>query len=98
MEKPILIVIVVEQSYDEEVAAALEYAGIMAWTRTDGTGTGVWQELDRWVDPQKYIYNCIIESDMEDRVMAALMERAGFDRPGVGIAYSMPLKRVIGIP
>jgi hypothetical protein len=95
--KPILLTVIVEQSYDDEVAAAFDMAGIGAWTRFEGTGTGVWETLDRWVDPQKYIYQTVITAEQEDRAFSALLSKAGLDRPGVGIAFTHELRRTAGV-
>ncbi len=97
LKDSVLLVVIIEKSFDIEVSEALDQSGIKAFTRLEGTGTGVWQKLDRWVDPEKLIFLCVVKRDVVPTAMANLEDTARLKTPGVGIAFTLPVEVASGI-
>ncbi|GAB5387820.1 MAG: hypothetical protein Alpg2KO_07880 [Alphaproteobacteria bacterium] len=93
----VLLVVIIEKSFDLEVSEAFEQAGVKAFTRLEGTGSGVWQQLDRWVDPEKLIYLTVLERDQLATAFRYLKTTAQLEKPGVGIAFTLPVFEGIGV-
>ncbi|HAU29517.1 MAG TPA: hypothetical protein DCW68_05330 [Rhodospirillaceae bacterium] len=92
-----LMMIVVERDHEFDVFEALEKVGVKAFTRLQGTGTGVWQMSSREVDPKKAILLTVIPEEKREEVFAALKSNAKLDEPGRGIAFSLPVEIGLGV-
>lgn len=95
--KNTLMMIVVERDHEFDVFEALEKVGVKAFTRLQGTGTGVWQMSSREVDPKKAILLTVIPEDKREEVFATLKSNAKLDEPGRGIAFSLPVEIGLGV-
>ncbi len=95
--KNTLMMIVVERDHEFDVFEALEKVGVKAFTRLQGTGTGVWQMSSREVDPKKAILLTVIPESKREEVFAALKANAKLDEPGRGVAFSLPVEIGLGV-
>lgn len=92
-----LLVVIVEKDFFLDVCEALEAAGVTAFTCLHGTGTGVWQQVERWVNPEKIVFLSVIDSDKREPVYDSLRQRVSLDQPGRGVAFSLPVDSGIGV-
>ena len=92
-----LIVVIVEKDFFLDVCEALEAANIKAFTCLHGTGTGVWQKVDRWVNPERIVFLSVIDSSQREPAYESLRKRVSLDLPGRGIAFTMPVESGIGV-
>jgi len=92
-----LLVTIVEKDFFLDVCEALEAAGITAFTCLHGTGTGVWQKVDRWVNPEKIVFLSVISPTQRDAAYDSLKQRVSLDLPGRGIAFTLPVEGGIGV-
>ena len=49
------------------------------------------------VQPEKEIVLIIVPVDLRDNILHALYKSVGLNTPGQGIAFSLPVDRVVGI-
>ena len=92
-----LLVVIVEKDFFLDVCEALEAADITAFTCLHGTGTGVWQKVDRWVNPEKIVFLSVVDSTQLKPAYDSLKKRVSIDLPGRGIAFTLPVESGIGV-
>ncbi|MBV6633934.1 MAG: hypothetical protein KI792_12990 [Alphaproteobacteria bacterium] len=92
-----LLVVIVEKDFFLDVCEALEASSITAFTCLHGTGTGIWQQVDRWVNPEKIVFMSVINKSQQEAAYDSLRKRVSLDMPGRGIAFSMPVESGIGV-
>lgn len=92
-----MLVVIVEKDREQDIFEALHDIGIRNFTRLQGTGTGLWQTVDRTVDPEKVFLLSVIQADQAEEAMKALHEKAGLDEDAArGIAFTVPVEMGIG--
>jgi len=92
----VALFIVTEQANDVEVIEALAQADVTAYTKMKGTGTGVWQTLSRWVDPEKLIIMAVIDETHVQAATEALKTTGRLSEPGVGVCFLLPVLGAFG--
>lgn len=92
-----LLVVIIEKSADFQALEALDSVGIKAVTFIDGTGSGVWQTVHREVDPTKTVVFSVMPSEKVPDALDALRDIAEIDKPGRGIAFSIPVDQATGV-
>ena len=94
-----LIVTIVKKGWGDEVLKATKNAGAEGGTIMYGRGIGIHEKntiLGMMIQPEKEVVLTVIVNDKTDDVLKALVEGVGLDRPGMGLAFAIPLDKVIG--
>jgi len=95
-----LIIAVVQRGEAEALVEAATKAGATGSTTSYGRGTGVREKLGvlgSLIQPEKEIVFIVVPARITDQVLDAVVQAGKLDDPGMGIAMSMPLNRVIGL-
>lgn len=96
----VLIVTIVKQGWGDKVLQATMQAGAEGGTIMMGRGAGVHEKqkiLGIPIEPEKEILLSVIDSDKSDRILDAICEECQLNKPGGGIAFVVPVEKVIGI-
>lgn len=94
-----LIVTIVSKGKASAVMDAAREAGAEGGTIVYGRGTGI-ERLRLFnipIEPEKEILLTLVPSDLSQRVSEAIDKAAELSEPGSGIAFVLPVKRVMGI-
>jgi len=96
-----LIVVIVNQGYDEIVMSAAREAGARGGTIFNARGTAEAQDLVKFMDitlhPNKEIVFILTAKSTRDKIMTAVKEAAGLATDGAGIIFSLPVDSVMGV-
>ena len=95
-----MIFCIVNAGFSELVMDAAREAGARGGTVIHGRGTANKEAEEKFnipIQPDKEVVMIIVSSDIKDNVLKALNLAVGLDTDGQGIAFSMPVDRVIGI-
>lgn len=94
-----LIVTIVKRGWAEPVLAAAREAGAEGGTILLGRGAGIHEVktlLGIAIEPEKEIILTVVAVQQTDRVLDAIVAAAELDRPGMGLAFVMPIRRIAG--
>ena len=95
-----MIFCIVNAGFSETVMEAAREARPPGGTVIHGRGTAN-KEAEKIfniaIHPDKEIVMILVGDDIKDNVLTALNKAVGLDTDGQGIAFSMPVDRVIGI-
>ncbi len=92
---------IVNKGYTDLVMESARSAGARGGTVLSGRGTGnndSEQFFGVVVTPEKEIVMILVEQGIRDAVLNAVNKGAGMDTKGMGIAFSIPVSDVVGIP
>lgn len=95
------ILCIINKGYSDLVMEAAKGAGARGGTVLSGRGTGnsdAQQFFGVTVTPEKEIVLIIVPTEIRDGVLDAINKGAGMDTKGMGIAFSLPLTDVVGLP
>ena len=95
-----MIFCIVNSGFSELVMDAAREAGARGGTVIHGRGTANKEAEEKFnipIQPDKEVVMIIVSSEIKDNVLKALNLAVGLDTDGQGIAFSMPVDRVIGI-
>ena len=95
-----MVFCIVNAGYSQVVMDAARSAGARGGTVIHGRGTANPDAEEKFhivVHPDKEIVMILVSSEIRDEVLREVNAAAGLDTAGQGIAYSMPVDRVIGI-
>ncbi|MEA1938249.1 MAG: hypothetical protein U9N14_04070 [Pseudomonadota bacterium] len=92
-----LLFVIVEQDHEIEVLDVLNDIGITAFSRFTGTGTGIWQQAERDINPEKAIIIAVISRKLKRTVLKTLAYKAKLRETGRGIAFTMPVDGGVGV-
>ncbi len=95
-----MIFCIVNAGYSQVVMEAAKEAGARGGTVIHGRGTANREAEDIFhivIQPDKEILMILVKKDVKDDVLTALNQAGGLSTAGQGIAFSMPVDRVIGI-
>ena len=95
-----MIFCIVNAGFSELVMDAAREAGARGGTVIHGRGTANKEAEEKFkipIQPDKEVVMIIVSSEIKDNVLKALNLAVGLDTDGQGIAFSMPVDRVIGI-
>lgn len=96
-----VIVTIVVDGRGEDVLQATRAVGASGGTVIQGRGIGVNETkkiLGIPIEPRKDIVLTVAPASETDRLLAAIIDAVDLNRPGNGIAFILPLKRVTGMP
>ena len=100
MEKWSLIITIVRKSWGDKVLEASMKAGAEGGTILMGRGTGVHEQqklLGIPIEPEKEIVFSVVHSDKSKAILQAIVQDCELEKPGAGIAFVVPVERVVGI-
>ena len=95
-----LIITIVKKGWGDEVLKASIKAGADGGTVLMGRGIGVHEQqtiLGICIEPEKEVVYSVTEPDKTDVILEAIKTTAGLNKPGTGLAFIVPVTRVIGI-
>lgn len=95
-----LIVAIVKKGFNTEVVKAAKKAGARGATIIYGRGSGIHDTKKLWgipIEPEKDIILIVVDREISDRVLAAVVEEGNLNQPNTGIAFVMELSQVAGI-
>lgn len=95
-----MLIATVKSELTPVIVKAAKKAGAPGSTVLPGHGTGIHEaksffglELDVTTDMIMFL----LEANLVDDVLNAISEKGCFDKPGTGIAFVMPVLRVVGM-
>ena len=95
-----LIICIVNHGFTDWVRAAAREAGARGGTVFNARGTGN-KDMEKLfgvvITPEKEVVLILVESSIRDAVMLSVNKGAGMNTKGQGIAFSIPVKDVVGI-
>ncbi|NLI33953.1 MAG: P-II family nitrogen regulator [Deltaproteobacteria bacterium] len=95
-----LIVTIVNRGWSDMIVKASKAAGAEGGTIVFGRGTGIHETQTLFgipIEPEKEIVLTIVRGNKTEEVLAAIMEAGKLNKPGMGIAFVVELKKVAGI-
>ncbi|UEC42296.1 MAG: Nitrogen regulatory protein P-II [Methanothrix sp.] len=94
-----LIVTIVKKGWGDEVLCASKDAGAEGGTILFGRGVGVHEQkklLNIMIEPEKEVVFTVVSSSEADGVIEAVVEAGKLNEPGRGIAFILPIERLLG--
>jgi len=95
-----LIITIVNKGYSHLVLKASKEAGAEGGTTLMGRGAGIHETktiLGIPIEPEKEIVLTAIPQERTDHVLNTIVQSAGLNKPGKGVAFVVELKKVAGI-
>ena len=100
MMKASLIVSVVRKGWGSTVLEASVKAGARGGTVLFGRGAGIHEQekiFGMSIEPEKEIVLTLVYSDRVDAILAEIVRTAELDSTGKGIAFVLPVEKVVGV-
>ncbi|HEX7122291.1 MAG TPA: P-II family nitrogen regulator [Gemmatimonadaceae bacterium] len=101
MIQPTLIVTIVRQGWGNAVLKASVQAGATGGTVLLGRGIGVNEKESIFgipIEPQKEIVLTLVEATAVDTILQEVIQAVELNEPGHGLAFVLPVSKVLGIP
>lgn len=96
-----LIVVIVNEGFEEEVMSAARNAGARGGTIFNARGTAQQQDLVKAlglnIHPNKEIIFILTTETDRDNIMTAIKSSAGLSTKGAGILFALPVDSVMGV-
>src|SRR5690606_31905718 len=95
------IVSIVRKGWGSTVLEASVKAGAHGGTILFGRGTGINEQdsiLGIPIEPEKEIVLTVTYEDQNDTILQEIGRAAELDEPGRGLAFVVPVQKVIGVP
>ena len=96
-----LIVVIVNEGFDEDVMSAARKAGARGGTILSARGTAQEKDLIRslgiFVHPNKDLILILTDEGTRDPIMNAVKASAGLATKGAGIIFSLPVDTIMGV-
>ncbi len=95
-----MIITIVNKGHSHLVLKASKAAGAEGGTTIMGRGAGIHETktlLGIPIEPEKEIVLTAIPQEKTEKVLSAIVESAGLNKPGAGVAFVVELKQVAGI-
>ena len=96
----ILIITVVKKGLGDIVIESSIKAGAEGATLVYGRGTGIHERkkiMGVSLEPEKEIVLSVVYRDQVDEIIKEITDSIDLEKPGAGIAFTLPLERVFGI-
>ena len=100
MLDPCLVVTIVRKGWGDTVLEATMRAGAQGGTVMIGRGIGRNEQMRVFgiqIGPEKEIVLTVIRAEQKDEILREIERAAELDAPGKGLAFVLPLEKVIGI-
>jgi len=95
-----LIISIVKRGWGEKVLDASLKAGAEGGTIIIGRGVGMHEQhkiLGLAIEPEKEIVLTGVSPEQADHVLEAICAECALEEPGAGIAFILPVERVVGV-
>lgn len=95
-----LIVTVVRKGWGDAVLEASVKAGAHGGTILFGRGSGIHEKqklLGIPIEPEKEVVLTVTYSDQNESILEAIVKATDLGKPGTGIAFVVPLDKVVGV-
>lgn len=95
-----LIITFVKKGFAEDVVDAARGAGAEGGTIINGRGTGIHENsilFGLHIEPEKEIILILIDRNKTDKVLSAISDAVGLDKPSKGIAFVLDVEKTVGI-
>src|SRR5512145_1923511 len=95
-----LIVTVVRKGWGDAVLEASVKAGAHGGTILLGRGSGIHEKqtlLGILIEPEKEVVLTVTYSDQNETILDAIFKTADLGNPGTGIAFVVPVEKVVGV-
>ena len=95
-----LIVTIVRKGWGDTVLEASTKAGADGGTVLCGRGSGIHEKqklLGILIEPEKEIVLTVTSSDKIDHILDEIMRVSDLCKPGMGIAFVVPVEKVVGV-
>lgn len=100
MKDPYVLVSIVKKGWGDTVLEATMKGGAHGGTIIGGRGIGR-NELQKvfgiQIEPEKEIVLTVIPGNLKDVLLDEIIRAAELNTPGNGLAFALPLERVVGI-
>lgn len=100
MKHSVLVVTIVRRGWGDRVLEASMNAGAEGGTIMYGRGTGIHEKqkiLGIAIEPEKEILLSVTSEHQADAIMEAVSKAAEMDKPGTGLAFTIPIGKITGI-
>ena len=95
-----LIVVIVNANYSEIAMNAAREEGARGGTIVHARGTGTKAMEEKYgviITPEKDMILILANKDIRDKILNAVYKAVGLATDGQGIAFSLPVKEVVGM-
>ena len=96
-----MILCIVNSGFSGEVMDTARACGAGGGTVLHARGTAN-AEAERFfkitIQPEKEVVMILVPAEIKDAVLHALYQKVGLQTPGQGIAFSLPVDAVVGLP
>jgi nitrogen regulatory protein P-II 1 len=95
-----LIISIVRHGWGDRVLEASCQAGSEGCTVMLGRGVGIHEQdkiLGIPIEPEKEIVLSLTYPDKREAVLEAIVQAGELDKPGTGIAFVVPVERLVGV-
>lgn len=95
-----LIVTIVGKGWGDTVLEASMRAGADGGTILFGRGVGIHEKqkiMGICIEPEKEIIFSVTPPDKEEAILEEIVRAAGLDKPGKGIAFVVPVEKMVGV-
>jgi nitrogen regulatory protein PII len=95
-----LLHVIVKSGFADEAMDAAKAAGATGGTILHARGIGARESVKLFgvaIEPEKDVLMIVVKASLAEAVMLAVAEKVGLGQPGQGIAFTVPVNRVIGI-
>ena len=95
-----LIVSIVRKGWGSTVLQASVQAGARGGTVFTGRGAGIHEQAKLFgtaIEPEKEIVLTLVSADQVDTILPKIVDAAGLNEIGRGIAFVVPVDRVVGV-
>ena len=91
--------IIVNAGFADEVVEMARAAGAGGATIINARGTGTVHKeiLGTTIDTEKEMILSVVESDIAEKIISTVKEKAGFKSPANGICFVMPVEKMITV-
>lgn len=100
MLNPWVVVSIVRKGWGDAVLEATMEAGAHGGTVLMGRGIGRNEQMRVFgiqIEPEKEIVLTVVPVELCDTMLESIKRAAGLDAPGHGLAFTLPLDKVIGV-
>ena len=96
----VLVITIVQRGWGEKVVESACKAGAEGATVAFGRGMGVHEHqkiLGIAIEPEKELVLTVVPREKADKVIDTISAEAELDKPGRGLAFILPIEKVVGI-
>lgn len=100
MQEPCLIVSIVRRGWGDTILEATMNAGAHGGTVLIGRGIGRNEQQQVFgikIEPEKEVVLTVVPAAIKDQVLRAVEEAGELNAPGKGLAFVLPLEKVVGV-